>query len=428
MPQLSMKKPEWNGSISLTVDDFVPTSMVLALAYPFVTDPQGFAQAIQTGLEAFPHLTGKLDGDWMAMDCRIVPSTEPPQVEFETMDEVLGLSQLQSLSASEILKRFGPSVARDIDLSQFAEGLPLFAARLTNLPRVPMSIVILMVSHIAIDGTGLAMFLNYGIAGSTGEKARHRVIHDRSVLRNALLQSVANSETGDPTLPVESIRLPSHYSAFDLANLAEMMQGWESTMSQSTAYWTIGVENIDLFESHGISPTRTGVSALLSHWLAEYNPVYQELALWCNTRGLLGIPKTYTGNTGCYLHLPLALMTPAEIERSLHGVVTPKGFAEISDTYRALKQAEQSGILPIWNGMRPEVLPLNMVTYPRMSSDVAGIPPSFAKMLTRNLHGLRTAGTPDGKGVMVEATLPDAEKEMLVQRCKQWGILASIAS
>lgn len=428
MPQLSIKNPEWNGSIALTVDDFVPTSMVLALAYPFVTDPQGFAQATQTGLDAFPHLTGKLDGDWMSMDYRIVPSSESIQVEFEATDEELGLSQLQSLSASEILKRFGPSIARDVDLSQFAEGLPLFAARLTNLPRVPMSIVVLMVSHIAIDGVGLAMFLNHCIAGTTGEKARYSVTHDRSVLQNVLLDTGADSKTGGLTVPVESIRLPSHYSAFDLANLPEMMQAWESTMSQSTEYWTVGIENVDIFDSNGITPTRTGVSALLSHWLAEYNPAYQELALWCNTRGLLGIPKTYTGNTGCYLHLPLVSMSPTEIERSLHGVATPKGFAEITNTYRALKQAELNGILPLWNGMRPEVLPLNMVTYPRMSSDVAGVPPSFAKMLTRNLHGLRTAGTPDGKGVMVEATLPDAEKEMLVQRCKQLGILSNVAS
>jgi acyl carrier protein len=410
---------EAGAELRLAVDDFVPTPMLLLIAYPHRIEPAELIVGLQQAVNAFPHVAGRLvdDGDRAA---RIVPADGGVRLEVRESD-VDDRWESWSMGPVEPLRdRFAPEAARTMAVSPDESG-GLLAVRLTHLPRCNGSVLCFHVSHRVLDGLGVALFLNHGAAARRGSVGQP-VVHDRAVLHRA----------GSGTPPA----LPPWYRLMDPADVPR------------TAEWTLATEyRLDTFTiSDEFLRERVGVASEGASWLAltafliqqinrrrdeEAEPRFTEVALWCDVRGSLGIPTNYTGNVGCYWHVPITanpsagdpraegsgVKSPsvAELVERLREPSTQAGKRRVSETYCALKQAESSRVA--WSGREPHVLPVNLVPFAPEILDFGRGAPVVARMLTRNLHGLRIARTGQDDGFLVESCLSGATNDFIARLC-----------
>lgn len=382
--------------------------MVLVLAYPHLLDSSLLSSALQSGLDVFPHLAGRISGSLEPFDLKIKSSNAPVELELTESQRQLHITDLEALSISEHFSSFAPSSSSNIPHSSANFDQPLLQVRLTSLPVTGISVLGLFVSHMALDGTGLSLFLRRCMAGMEGVSTVEAV-HDRQVLQLADI---------DP-LP----QLPHGYVVANRDTPVRTRE-WDFSSQCSLKVFTLDVQAVSSYLNvNSLRSARFGLTALLCSDLARANSNFTEIALWCDPRGTNGIPKSYTGNVGCYLHLPLISGHIGELTRELTSIATRDGFARIARTYRSLKSAEWQGQTVVWDGLAAGVLPVNLVTYAHSDAKIRNAVPGFAQMLTRNLHGLRISLTPDGRRFLVEVCLPTALPEALIESCRERGIL-----
>lgn len=395
--------------LPLVADDLVPTSMLLVLVYPYRIDPKELAAGLRSGLKSFPHLTGEICGSTDPIDLIVRPSSAGVYLDVARSNEALDQQVIEAMTLAEQASHFAPSWTYNHRWHGDTDRTPLFHSRLTTADDSATSVLSLFASHMAIDGTGLMLMLAHSTA-AIHQVSAPPIFHDRR-----LLECV-----GDAT----SQKLPHGYIECDEQSQA-LLDQWDTVDSFSLGIFTVSVESVRRqFGAKSLKEARLALTARLCTMLQEHSHQVTEVALWCDPRGTAGIPKTYTGNTGCYVHLPLS-NKDADLANDLRAMSTRHGFSKITKTYRAIKAAESRGNVVIWDSTDPGVVPVNLVPFSRIGMDWGQGQPVFGQMLSRNSHGLRIWTSPDGKRLLVEAFLRRPLPETLIDRCRDLDLILS---
>lgn len=369
--------------VELSLDDRLPADIQLVMAYRYGIAADACSAALKRGLQAFPHLMGKLEG------ARILPPAGDFLLETEDLPGVVGICDLEEMPLSEQSATFIPESCAD----------SLFAVRLTQFAETDLSVLGLRVSHAAVDGSGLALFINHCTAALRGCEAPP-IFHERSYGFGQTLDGA-----DEP---------PHGYCE------AGRAAGEDAPVGSSATLFAIQAEKVRWhFQAASILDARLKLGAWLCTALREK---FSEVALWCDPRGLNGIPATYTGNLGCFLHFPLRGTTAEEFTKQLRATATRSGFQRIAETHRSIKLAELRGNPLAWDGGGRDVLQLNLVPHAVDGTDFGSGVPDFALLLSRNSSGLRISLTPDASRFVIETCLPGVLGDDLLEKCRAAGL------
>jgi hypothetical protein len=377
------------AALSLSMDDRLPTDIQLVLAYRHGLSADVCAAALERGLRNFPHLTGKTEGK---LPERIVPSGHG--CVFEVVEtHAMDIDGLEALPLEEHAARFMPQ----------HEGA-LLQARLTQMPDSGLSILGLRASHMAVDGSGLACFIMHCTAALRGVEAPV-VFHDR--------------RQGFGEIRDEAREIPHRYR--------EGAAAADVDARAKPVIFAIQTETVRRhFNTPSILDARLRLGAWLCAMAGKRHPAVAETALWCDPRGTNGIPASYTGNAGCYLHFPLQGRSADDLAQDFKKMTTRAGFQRIAATYQQIKRAEAEGRSLFWDGPGDDILQLNLVPHVVAGTDFGHGLPDFALLLTRNSSGLRISLTPDASRFLIEACLPDGVGDSLAESCRAAGLQPSI--
>ncbi|MEM7313995.1 MAG: phosphopantetheine-binding protein, partial [Planctomycetota bacterium] len=373
--------------LNLSSDDVVPNSMILVMGFPEKITAGVFLRALQGGLDAFPHLAGRVCGDFFSPDFRIEPDSDGIRVEFRTIKGRPSFAELELTGDNELRQQFAPTAVN----SSSEERQPLFAARLTDFEDESGTVLAFFVSHIALDGVGAA-HLFYEMMASIHNIPHRELDHHRQHLQQA--SSAAK-------LPAA---LPHWYLSKNRPDGAD--HEWNLAQNYGADVYRISDRQL----GDGSSDWLQLIEHLWSLLNEKCGADYRELAFWCDVRGSLGISDNYTGNVGCYWHCKTAdqLAFPG----------TPEGRARIAGIYQGLKYAEKNRRPVSWIGVEGHVLPVNLVPFSHTSLNFGGGRLQFARMLTRNVHGLRVSRSVSGDAFLVEACLPPSIRQALATELK----------
>jgi hypothetical protein len=363
--------------LGLSVDDLLPADIELVMGYRGGIEAELCAAALERGLRAFPHLRGKLEG------MRIVPSEDRFVLETLDLPGAMGIRDLEEMPLAGQSAAYIPNGRAEA----------LFAARLTRFPETNLSVLGMRVSHAAVDGTGLALFIHHCTAEPRGV-GTPPLFHERRYGFGADLDGADEA--------------PHGYGA------SGGMTQEDSLAGSAPILFAVPADNVRLrFQATSLLDLRLKLGA----WLcAALESRFPEVALWCDPRGLNGIPATYTGNVGCYLHFT---NRADDLTKQLKATATRAGFQRIADTHRRLKLAEMRGRPLSWIG---GALQLNLVPYAVAGTDFGTGLPGYAILLSRNSSGLRISLTPDASRFLIEACLPDGLGEVLLGKCHEEGL------
>lgn len=392
--------------ISLGLDDVLPVSMVLLVGYNYRIEPTALRKALSVALQKFPHLSGQIQLSLQPLKALIVPSDREVILEWRETDQV-NLQNLERLNEDNLLTFFAPSAVEKQLTPMQSLLAPLLQLRLTWLSNCDQCVLGVMASHLALDGFGLALFLNH-LTGGMREKIPSVVIHDRQITF--------------PDILFNQPILPKHY--IELSDLSHALnQKPESSTDSTTTVFSVHLEDLKRCSGkQSLTDARFYLAAHLCLTVAEIQPSRRTLALWCNTRGFSHVPRNYTGNTGCYIHIPLE---PGETEQCfqlLKNTITRKGFSEIVETYSKLKAAESQGRMVFWNGPGEDLISVNLVPSFRDTANFGEGTPIYAELLTRNVSGIRIYSNPDGKRIVVEASFSNQICQRLRESLEELGL------
>lgn len=387
--------------LELAFDDRLSEDIQLVLAYRHDLAPDLFMTAMRRGLLGFPHLTGQAVGESGKVPHRIVPAGRGAVLEVVESGADMTIEDLEALPLDAHASAFMPQGRRS------ESPAPMFQARLTRLPAAGLSILGLRVSHMAVDGSGLAWFISHCTAALRGVEPCP-VFHER---RHGFGESPAGPD--DP---------PHRYRPAVSPDDDRPWTG-DAVARKSAVIFTVPTEIAHrYFHASSLLDSRLRFGAWLCAGVAARHPAFTELGLWCDPRGTSGIPAGYTGNAGCYLHFPLRGMAVENLTMEIKKTTTREGFQRIADTYRRIKRAEAAGKPLVWDGPGTEILQLNLVPHSVTGTDFGGGVPAFALLLSRNSSGLRISLTPDASQFLVEACLPDGVGDSLVEACHSAGL------
>lgn len=383
--------------LPLVEDDLLPREIVLLLAYRRLPPIARMLAAFRKGLERFPHLTGRIMNDPRGGMPTIAPSLgKAVTLEHANSEEPLGLADLEGFSAEEHRSLFVSEAVNS------REG-PLLTMRQVNFTRTEMGVLCLKVSHMAVDGAGLAMFL--------WEAARHLKggetllpRHDRGWQRGE----------DDSTHWPSPTTLPYRYRE-------GLTQGSRNSNDEQTLWFSVETEDVRrvLADRHG-DPQRC-LAAWACGEVAQMDSCLKHVAVWCNTRGRDGVPREFTGNAGCYEHLPVEGGRHG-LERELRWLASRQGLQAARKRHREILALRRDGREIWWDGPKDELLELNLVSPPASSADFGTGPPHFALLLERNSTGIRILPTAGGRGHLVEATLKPGLARGLYERALSLGL------
>jgi hypothetical protein len=388
--------------VALSADDLLPADIVMLLVY---RNPTGrTAEALAAGVRAFPHLTGRLDG-WLPGAClpTIVPDPAGTvAMEWLTSTEALEPLDFQQFSLDEHLARFAP-----------AAGVGgLFAVRHVDFPRNGMSALCLRVSHLAVDGTGLGLWLAHATAARRGIAAPP-VVHDRSALLH-------------PDTPQGGGQVPEGHVECPLADAPGLVR--PDVLAAGLPYW-FAVPMAAVADAFGGRADASRIRNRFAAWLcgetARIHPGVRRCAIWCNTRGRGGAPLTFTGNAGCYLHMDIT-GDDANLAREIQNIASREGLARARRVHQEILRLRASGREVWWDGPHDDLLQLNLLSPPVAVADFGAGRPVFALLLSRNSSGLRMFPTACGSRLLVEATLPQGMAAALAEACARRGLAPEI--
>ena len=362
--------------VGLSVDDMLPTDIALLLVYRRpVSD---LSASLAAGLRAFPHLTGK------AVDSppRLVHDTEGEVVmEFEESAERQAVDDFERMPYEEMMARFAPRGRMD----------GMFAVRRVDFPSTGLMAICLRVSHMAVDGTGLGLFLAHATAAARGVAAPP-VVHDRS-----WLLSGARCGGGMPDGYTERRRM-------------------DAPGAGKPVWLAVPID---------AAGSRHDFAAWLCGETARIVPGIGRVAVWCNTRGRGGPPPNYTGNAGCYQHVDVT-GKDRELTCRIEALATRAGLTRARRMHQEILCMRATGREVWWDGPRGDVLELNLLSPPAAVADFGGGYPAFALLLSRNSSGLRVFPGVCGKRYVVEATLAPGVAEALVEACGKRGLAPDV--
>lgn len=392
--------------LSLAQDDLVPSSILLALGYDYdVSSSAG--EALQRGLDAFPHLAGRLIGEVEPFAMSVHPSDQGVRLEFQ-QDRSARLDSLWKMSSTLLVDRFFPVAACEAH-DQFIRS-PLLSIRVTSLCN-NACVIGMLVSHMLVDGVGLIQFLKHCLGGLKATAAPVP-IHCRSVLTQQLIRDA---------------ELPSWYNDENAEPARE--HEWELARRMGQLVFTVREDAVRKQFDWQSTSTWIQLTAILCRELSDWGG-YGEVAFWCDVRGSLAIPPAYSGNVGCYMHTPLVRSDdgPEQLAARLRAAIQSDGGHRIAETYSAIKIAEQNGRRVRWTGTQRHVLPINLVPHSPSMLNFGGGGPVLSRILTRNVHGLRitrvpTSATHRDRSFLVEACLPSEVLEQLTDRCRSLGLM-----
>jgi hypothetical protein len=381
-------------ALALSEDDQLPTPIQLVMAYRGVMSAERCEEAFLRGLTCFPHLTGKLSYGLAGRLDQIVPCEDSFSLEVTEREDVWDCQDLALFSLERLSHDFVP-----------LQGESLFQARLTVFPYAGFSVLGLRVSHAAVDGTGLACFINNSTAALRGCEPL-LVFHERKYGFGSC------GEGG-------SVEIPVGYREAGTLVMAGDAEDFIPT------YFVISVAGVrSFFGASSVLAARLRLAAWLSAGVAQRDESYTSLVLWCDARGTNEIPPTYTGNVGCYLSFPLCGMGAEALAQEMKKIATRRGFERIAATYRAIKGAEAVGRPLLWEGKG--MLQVNLVPHAVGGTDFGHGVPAFALLLSRNSSGLRISLTPDASRFLVECCLPNGLGDALVEQCQLAGLAPSV--
>jgi hypothetical protein len=409
--------------LRLCLEDALPVSMVLLLGYRYRLEPADLRVALGAALRAFPHLGGRLHLEMDPLRAELVPDGR--EVKLEWVREGPGLPDspgatepgaedgsarlrgLEALDQETLCRRFAPSAAGAARTPMQIFQAPLLQARLTWLAGSEACILGILASHMALDGSGLALFLEHAAASRRGGNAP-AVIHDRGCTFSVP--------------PPRKAGLPAHYVEVPQLSLALAQDQDPLAAAPAT---TFSIPLADAARRFGLATAaeaRLFLAGRLCQDASRLQPGRATVALWCNARGLGGVPRNYTGNAGCYLHFPIEPGNHLSIFQQLKGLATRAGLAETADVYARLKAAEAAGRIVLWNGPGDSLLSLNLVRHVRGAADFGRGGPELGLLMTRNVSGLRLFHSPDGSALITEACLPAGQGAELRAACERSGL------
>lgn len=399
-------KPYSFQPFKLSVEDFLPVNMLVLFGLPSWVNHQRLHEGLVKTLAAFPHLTGKVTLNLDPLEVYAIQSEHDLQFEWEKELDC-DVAHLKTMDKAQLKSTFAPSAYHDHEDPLKAMQGPLFQVRLSWLKEAAFSVVGLMMSHAMVDGTGLVLFLKY-FSGVLNEQTIPKVMHDRSV-------------TFPKHLP-NAIHLPRHYHAVD--NSDEFLASFNATIHVSEGK-TFSIRSTNLLDRLACN-TQTGarfrfVADMCFH-LAQSQDEDLIVGLWCNARGMGHVPRTYTGNTGCYMHVPI---NPGSIEancRNFSTMWSKEAMLQHKSDYEMLKAAEKQGQFVVWDGPSARLLSVNLIAHYPGIAGLGDGRPLFYRLLTRNVAGIRMYYNPSGDKMIVEAGLMPAGVATLLRRCAELGL------
>lgn len=384
--------------LPLVEDDLLPREIILLLAYRRLPAIESMGSALHKALEKFPHLTGRIvnDAEKGGMPL-IAPSFgKALTLEHASSSEPLGLVDLEGLSPEEHRTLFVPG---SVD---FLEG-PLLAIRRIDFTKTEMGVLCLRVSHMAVDGAGLAMFL--------WEAARHLKGGDGLVPRHDRGWQRGEDDGTDWPSP---LAVPFGYRE-------GVAQPSDGTDDGETLWFSVEAEDVRRVLADHQGDTQRCLAAWICGELAQMDRRLKHVAVWCNTRGRGGVPWEFTGNAGCYEHLPLEGGRQV-LERELRLLASRSGLQAARKRHRDILALRRDGREIGWDGPKDELLELNLVSPPASSADFGTGSPEIALLLERNSTGIRILPTAGGGGHLVEATLKRGLARGLYERALSLGL------
>ncbi len=396
--------------LRLCLDDVLPVSMVLLLGYKYRIDPVLLQRSLNTALQAFPHLSGRFQLNIQPLQAELVPSDRAVELEWVQSGHLPQFA-LEFLDQETLFVHFAPTAASTARSLIQAMHAPLLQLRLTWFSESQTCVLGIMVSHLALDGVGLILFLNHLTAAMQGGNVPE-VVHDRKY-------TFPDQMTKNGTIPL-------HYQEIPNLSLAMSQVQDDITIAQA-AVFSVSIASLKKYlDKSPLTDVRLFLAAHLCQEVAAIQESRRTLALWCNTRGLSHVPRSYTGNTGCYIHLPLTPGDSNECYQLLRSAITRKGFAEIKKIYSQIKSAEADGRYLFWSGPSENLLSLNLVPHVPGVANFGKGAPEYAQLLTRNVSGLRIYSSPDGNKLIVEACLPTSHCERLMSSCEKLGLTIQV--
>ena len=385
--------------LELALDDRLEHDLLLVMGYRHRIDPERLIRALNVGLQAFPHLTGKLVRDEATGRWWIEPLSGPTEMEVADDGGPWLMDDLRRMSHRDLARHFLPETAASDDGAK-----RLFALRRTSCGGG--DVLGLRVSHAAVDGTGLGWFARCCAAGAHGENPPP-VRHDRREI-------LAAAGPGPGDVP------PGYCDAGDLARWQWPPDPWVTGTPVFFVIPTAAARRV-MKTAGSLLDLRLELAAWLCHRLAAIAPQLNGVAVWCDPRGGGLVPRHFTGNAGCYHFLPLRVESATGFAASLKQLSGRSGLRRTAGVYRHLKQAEANGRGLVWDGPREDLLQLNLL--PRTAADGGlGGPPDFSLLLSRNSSGLRVSVTPDDSGFLIEACLAPGWGAGLVQEALLCGL------
>jgi hypothetical protein len=380
--------------LRLCEDDRLPADIELVMGYDEMLSPDDVAEAWRIGLTHFPQLTGVLRSESSFSHEWIAPVQGAVCWEVAESEAIDSVDDWKYMPLSKQSREWIPTALPS------EEAGSLWQARLTLMPRVGSCVIGMRVSHAVVDGAGLAWFIHQCTAARRGVDAG-TMVHERPVF----------SDKNDEPLSEP----PAGYGWAK----AQQESVWhnDSLARGNPLIMAISVADVMLhFAANSVLDARLRLAAWLCSLVKKIQPHTEEVALWCDARGTNQLPVNYTGNAGCFLHVPLQDEEPEHLTRELRSVATRSGLARIADTYRRLKEAESVGRKYRWLGIDRCALQLNLVPHVVTGTDFGIGLPRYAMLLSRNSSGIRIAFTPDAAHLMVELSLSTATNQFLLEK------------
>jgi len=386
--QPRLLKPQVFEAVSLSVYDKLPRDIMWVGAFRGMITVEEVAQLLEKGLERFPHLTGVIcQESW-----KVIPAERDLRLEDAVCEENIDIERLQQLSAELLYERFMP------DRDNWSQSGYLFGGRVVRFPQLNQTVIGIRISHCVVDGVGLGLFLKASLFAMVGRDVSPPQ-HERELLLSDDVLNLNGIPKG------YEIATAQPHAANSLGSLFDSASG--------TTLFTLSIDEIKRrWGGDTLVAVRTRLAAWLSAECKKVNPQLNQLAVWCDVRGIQGVPQDFTGNCGCFLHFPLS-SSETEMHAHWKHLTRRGGFREVAKVFSQLQAAEKQGRPLQWKDDN-SVLQINIVP-----SSIANVNFGYGKalfgvLLARNSPGIRISTTPDKQYFLIEVELPEFTRNHLV--------------
>ena len=362
--------PRTFSPVKLSKNDQLPIDIMLVGAFSGLMDADNIYAAFHASLDLFPHLTGTI----CHTTNTILNSAKNTYLELAECHQETTKSLLDSMTLQELKTHFMPN-HRHWECNK-----PLFGIRMVHFPTTNITLLGIRVSHHVVDGSGLSLLLRSCML-HLSQHQQLPVLHDRNTLSTINKNDNAN--------------IPKGYSQ------ASPYHTTREQIKAKSMIFTADVQaTIKQWNASSLVDARLRLAAWISARCAKVDPNLSEIALWCDVRGLQGIPPHYTGNCGCYLHVPLS-DSAQKMTEQYRTLITRQGFKKIAETYTQIQTLETNGTALDWKN-QAHVLEVNIVPHSVASVDFGYGKPFFGMLLSRNSPGIRLSITPDEQQFLIE--------------------------